>query len=137
MKRVARASAVAAQSKCRKQLAQGSRPRDALRRKKRTKKYREKPLSTPRVQTFRAKKKEIELRRLAQKRASRSARRSECPICFENLRDDSPALACGHRFHAACIQELAATALANGGERTHGRGTAVLCPLCRGQSYVQ
>ena len=59
-----------------------------------------------------------------------------CPICLEDL-DDAPALACGHQFHAACVQELAATAWANGATRTRGRGTAVLCPLCREQSYVQ
>ncbi len=57
----------------------------------------------------------------------------ECPICLEDL-DDAPALACGHQFHAACVQELAAAA---SGRRTRGRGTAVLCPLCRAQSYVQ
>ncbi len=61
----------------------------------------------------------------------------ECPICLENLDDASPALACDHRFHAACVQELVAKAWADGAKRTRGRGTAVLCPLCRGQSYVQ
>ena len=58
----------------------------------------------------------------------------ECPICLEELDDTSPALACGHQFHAACVQELAAAASSR---RTRGRGTAVLCPLCRAQSYVQ
>ena len=57
----------------------------------------------------------------------------QCPICLEDL-DDAPALACGHQFHAACVQELAAAA---SGRRTRGRGTAVLCPLCRAQSHVQ
>ena len=57
----------------------------------------------------------------------------QCPICLEDL-DDAPALACGHQFHAACVQELAAAASRR---RTRGRGTAVLCPLCRAQSYVQ
>ena len=56
-----------------------------------------------------------------------------CPICLEDL-DDAPALACGHQFHAACVQELAAAA---SGRRTRGRGTAVQCPLCRAQSHVQ
>ena len=60
----------------------------------------------------------------------------QCPICLEDL-DDAPALACGHQFHAACVQELAATAWANGARRSRDRGTAVLCPLCREQSYVQ
>ena len=58
----------------------------------------------------------------------------QCPICREDL-DDASALACGHQFHAACLQELAAHA--DGATRTRGRGTAVLCPLCREQSYVQ
>ena len=61
----------------------------------------------------------------------------ECPICLENLDDASPALVCDHRFHAACVQELVAKAWADGAKRTRGRGTAVECPLCRGQSYVQ
>ena len=60
----------------------------------------------------------------------------QCPICREDL-DDASALACGHQFHAACVQELAATAWANGARRSRDRGTAVLCPLCREQSYVQ
>ena len=61
----------------------------------------------------------------------------ECPICLENLDDASPALACDHRFHAACVQELVAKAWAEGAKRTRSRGTAVLCPLCRGQSYIK
>ena len=61
----------------------------------------------------------------------------ECPICLEKLDDASPSLACDHRFHAACLQELAATAWAEGAARTRARGTAVLCPCCRGQSYVK
>ena len=61
----------------------------------------------------------------------------ECPICLEALDDASPALACRHPFHAACVQELVAKAWADGAKRTRGRGTAVLCPLCREQSYVQ
>ena len=62
---------------------------------------------------------------------------AECPICLEELDDASPLLACDHRFHAACLQELAATAWAEGAARTRARGTAVLCPCCRGQSYVK
>ena len=61
----------------------------------------------------------------------------ECPICLEELDDASPLLACDHRFHAVCLQELAATAWAEGAARTRARGTAVLCPCCRGQSYVK
>ncbi len=59
-----------------------------------------------------------------------------CPICLEDL-DASPALACGHRIHEACMRQLAATAWADGAKRTRARGTAVPCPLCREQSYVQ
>ena len=62
---------------------------------------------------------------------------AECPICLEELDDASPLLACDHRFHAACLQELAAAAWAGGAARTRARGTAVLCPCCRGQSYVK
>ena len=114
-------------------------------------------LSTPRVQEHRARKEERRRKRLAQVEACNKKRRRtapaaaaaassaenssapaplQCPICLEDL-DDTPALACGHQFHAACMQELAATAWANGATRTRGRGTAVLCPLCREQSYVQ
>ena len=62
---------------------------------------------------------------------------AECPICLEELDDASPLLACDHRFHAACLQELAAAAWADGAARTRARGTSVLCPCCRGQSYVK
>ena len=62
---------------------------------------------------------------------------AECPICLEELDNASPLLACDHRFHAACLQELAAAAWAKGAARTRARGTAVLCPCCRGQSYVK
>ena len=62
---------------------------------------------------------------------------AECPICLEELDNASPALACGHRFHEACVRQLVATAWAEGAARTRARGTAVLCPCCRGQSYVK
>ena len=65
------------------------------------------------------------------------AQAPECPICLVELDDASPSLACDHRFHAACLQELAAMAWAEGAARTRARGTAVLCPCCRGQSYVK
>ena len=61
----------------------------------------------------------------------------ECSICLENLDDAAPALACRHRFHAACVQDLVAQAWADGAKRTRARGTAVLSPCCRGQSYVK
>jgi len=76
------------------------------------------------------------LQRGEKKKASKRARAPappQCPICLEDL-DDAPALACGHQFHAACVQELAAAASSR---RTRGRGTAVQCPLCRAQSHVQ
>ena len=79
------------------------------------------------------------LQREEKKKASKRARApapAQCPICQEDL-DDAPALACGHQFHAACVQELAAAAWADGARRSRDRGTAVLCPLCREQSYVQ
>ena len=88
----------------------------------------------------------VEAQRLELERAAASppvdeeasgAQVAECPICLEKLDDASPALACDHRFHAACLQELAATAWAEGAARTRARGTAVLCPCCRGQSYVK
>ena len=111
-------------------------------------------LSTPRVQEHRARKEERRRKRLAQAASRNKKRRRtapaaaaaassaenssapaplQCTICLEDL-DDAPALACGHQFHAACVQELAAAASSR---RTRGRGTAVLCPLCRAQSYVQ
>ena len=79
------------------------------------------------------------LQRVEKKKASKRVRAPappQCPICLEDL-DDAPALACGHKFHAACVQELAAAAWANGATRTRARGTAVQCPLCRAQSHVQ
>ena len=78
------------------------------------------------------------LQREEKKKASKRARAPappQCPICLEDLDDASPALACDHRFHAACVQELMARA--EGARRTRGRGTAVQCPLCRAQSYVK
>ena len=110
-------------------------------------------LSTPRVQKHHARKEDRRRKRLAQVEACTKKRRRaapaaasaasaenssapaplQCPICLEDL-DDAPALACGHQFHAACVQELAAAASRR---RTRGRGTAVQCPLCRAQSHVQ
>ena len=88
----------------------------------------------------------VEAQRLELERAAASpqvdeeasgAQVAECPICLEKLDDASPALACDHRLHAVCLQELAATAWAEGAARTRARGTAVLCPCCRAQSYVK
>ena len=59
-----------------------------------------------------------------------------CAICLEDLDDASPALACGHKFHAACMRELAGAAWGNGNAPRTRRGTHVRCPLCRKQSRI-
>ena len=88
----------------------------------------------------------VEAQRLELERAAASpqvdeeasgAQVADCPICLEELDDASPSLACGHRFHEACVRQLVAKAWADGAKRTRGRGTAVPCPCCRGQSYVK
>ena len=88
----------------------------------------------------------VEAQRLELERAAASspvdeeasgAQVADCPICLEELDDASPSLACGHRFHEACVRQLVAKAWTDGAKRTRGRGTAVPCPCCRGQSYVK
>ena len=60
----------------------------------------------------------------------------ECAICLEDLDDASPALACGHKFHAACMRQLAEAAWGDGNApRTRG-GTHVRCPLCQKQMRI-
>ena len=60
----------------------------------------------------------------------------ECAICLEDLDDASPALACGHKFHAACMRQLADAAWGDGNApRTRG-GTHVRCPLCQKQMRI-
>ena len=60
----------------------------------------------------------------------------ECAICLEDLDDASPALACGHKFHAACMRQLADAAWGDGNApRTRG-GTHVRCPLCQKQTRI-
>ena len=60
----------------------------------------------------------------------------ECAICLEDLDNASPALACGHKFHAACIRQLADAAWGDGNApRTRG-GTHVRCPLCQKQMRI-
>ena len=59
-----------------------------------------------------------------------------CAICLEDLDDASPALACGHKFHAACMRELAGAAWGDGKAPRTRRGTHVRCPLCREQSRI-
>ena len=59
-----------------------------------------------------------------------------CAICLEDLDDASPALACGHKFHAACMRQLAEAAWGDGNApRTRG-GTHVRCPLCQKQMRI-
>ena len=60
----------------------------------------------------------------------------ECAICLDDLDDASPALACGHKFHAACMRQLADAAWGDGNApRTRG-GTHVRCPLCQKQMRI-
>jgi len=75
-------------------------------------------------------------RYLQRQREAAEAQVPECPICLENLDDASPALACGHQFHAACMQEVAAAAWAGGSAKRTRCGTLVPCPLCRAQSCI-
>jgi hypothetical protein len=55
----------------------------------------------------------------------------QCSICLDDL-EGGPTLACGHRFHAACLARLAG---ANGTTPTR-RGTLTACPNCRTTSRV-
>ena len=56
---------------------------------------------------------------------------NQCSICLEAAEGSSTlALPCGHRFHAACLSQVA-------GLRTPTRrGTVVACPNCRKRSLV-
>ena len=55
----------------------------------------------------------------------------QCSICLDDL-EGGPTLACGHRFHAACLARLAG---ANGTTPTR-RGALTTCPNCRTVSRV-
>jgi len=55
----------------------------------------------------------------------------QCSICLDDL-EGGPTLACGHRFHAACLARLAG---ANGTTPTR-RGALTACPNCRTVSRV-
>ena len=55
----------------------------------------------------------------------------QCSICLDDL-EGGPTLACGHRFHAACLAGLAG---ANGTTPTR-RGALTACPNCRTVSRV-
>ena len=60
----------------------------------------------------------------------------ECAICLEDLDDASPALACGHKFHEACMRKLADAAWGEGNAPRTRRGTHVRCPLCQKQMRI-
>ena len=57
----------------------------------------------------------------------------ECSICLDDMQDasdDIHALPCGHRFHAACLNEVVLKA-AKGGAQSNRQGYLISCPLCR------
>ena len=61
-------------------------------------------------------------------RASTGASMDQCSICLESLDDGGVvALACNHRFHAACLAEMAGAV----GTATTRRGSLTACPNCR------
>ena len=53
----------------------------------------------------------------------------QCSICLESMEDGGGvvALACNHRFHAACLTQMAG---AVGGTATTRRGSLTACPNC-------
>ena len=56
----------------------------------------------------------------------------QCSICLEALDGGEVALACGHRFHAACLAQMAGAL----GTATTRRGALTACPNCRTVSRV-
>ena len=58
----------------------------------------------------------------------------QCSICLEALDGGVAALACGHRFHAACLAQCAAAV--GTAATTSRRGTLTACPNCRTTSRV-
>ena len=57
----------------------------------------------------------------------------QCSICLESLDDGGAvALACNHRFHAACLAQMAGAV----GTATTRRGSLTACPNCRTVSRV-
>ena len=56
----------------------------------------------------------------------------QCSICLDALDGDVAALACGHRFHAACLAHLARAT----GTSSTRRGALTACPNCRTTSRV-
>ena len=57
-----------------------------------------------------------------------------CSICLDSLDGGLAALACGHRFHAACLAQCAAAV--GTAATTSRRGTLTACPNCRTTSRV-
>ena len=57
-----------------------------------------------------------------------------CSICLDALDGGAVALACGHRFHAACLAQCAAAV--GTAATTSRRGTLTACPNCRTTSRV-
>ena len=51
----------------------------------------------------------------------------QCSICLESLDGGVVALACNHRFHAACLAQMAGAV----GTATTRRGSLTACPNCR------
>ena len=58
----------------------------------------------------------------------------QCSICLDDVAPSVPALACGHRFHAACLAQMASAV--GTAARTSRRGTLTACPNCRTVSRV-
>ena len=59
----------------------------------------------------------------------------QCSICLEDLDGGGvSALACGHRFHAACLAQMAGAV--GTAATTSRRGTLTACPNCRKTSRV-
>ena len=58
----------------------------------------------------------------------------QCSICLDSLDGGAVALACGHRFHGACLAQCAAAV--GTAATTSRRGTLTACPNCRTTSRV-
>ena len=58
----------------------------------------------------------------------------QCSICLDALDGGVAALACGHRFHAACLTSMAGAV--GTASSTSRRGTLTACPNCRTTSRV-
>lgn len=58
----------------------------------------------------------------------------QCSICLDEVATSVPALACGHRFHAACLARFAGAV--GTPSSTSRRGILAACPNCRTVSRV-